>query len=280
MGDALKLRRDDIAVVGALGNQILGLLQPVQPDVDFQPPALLPQVKIPARLLRLHPQGPHLPGIPLQNVAQAHKVALGRLQTAQRLRAPVAVLGNARRLFKHGPAVFTAVREHLGNLALSNQGIPVAPDAGVHEELVNVLEPHGTPCQQVFALARAVEPPRDAHLGQGRRQRPVFIVEHKRHLGHAHRLAVLRARENHVLHFSAAQRFAALLPQHPANRVNHVALAASVGADNGDQPFVEADAHLVGEGLEPVDFHQLQPHCPPPPYPKIWLLSSLFAQSA
>ena len=50
--------------------------------------------------------------------------------------------------------------------------------------------------------------------------------------GHPQRRLSVGAGENHVFHRFAAQLLDALLAHHPADGVDHVALAAAVGADD------------------------------------------------
>src|SRR4029453_9292979 len=61
------------------------------------------------------------------------------------------------------------------------------------------------------------------------------------------RLARVTAGEDHVLHVFAAQGLGALLAKHPGDRVDHVALAATVGTDNGRDPFIEREFGSIRE---------------------------------
>src|SRR5262245_31190122 len=53
------------------------------------------------------------------------------------------------------------------------------------------------------------------------------------------RLPGIAAVEDDVLHLVAAEALRTLLAKHPGDGVGHVALAASVGADDGGDAFVE-----------------------------------------
>ena len=80
-------------------------------------------------------------------------------------------------------------------------------------------------------------------------------------LGHAQRLAVPGAGEDHVLHVGAAERFCALLAEHPAHPVEDVRLAAPVWAHHhGDARARYRQLGAVTEAFEAedVDFFQFQ----------------------
>src|SRR5262249_14715395 len=71
-------------------------------------------------------------------------------------------------------------------------------------------------------------------------------------LGHAAGFAGARTIEDHVEHLLAAQALGGLLAQHPADRIDDVALAAAVRPDDGGDPAVEVELGLVGEAFETV----------------------------
>ena len=67
------------------------------------------------------------------------------------------------------------------------------------------------------------------------------------------------------LHGSAAELLCTLLSQHPAHRVRHIALTASVGADNPGDSVVEFKFYLVRKGLESLQLNSFQKHSLSPP---------------
>jgi hypothetical protein len=77
---------------------------------------------------------------------------------------------------------------------------------------------------QVLALARAVDAPGDLHLGGVGGEGLVEVIERHRDLGHAEAAARRGAVENDVGHLPAAQALGALLPEHPAHRIDDVAI--------------------------------------------------------
>ena len=71
-------------------------------------------------------------------------------------------------------------------------------------------------------------------------------------------LADLRPAEDHVLHLVPPQGPGRLLPQHPANGIGEIGLAAAVGADNGGDGMVKGEHGVVREGFEALQFQCTQ----------------------
>ena len=56
--------------------------------------------------------------------------------------------------------------------------------------------------------------------------------------------------ENHIRHFTAAQRLGGLLAKHPADGVGDIGFAAAVRANDGGDAGLKVQRGLVREGLE------------------------------
>ncbi len=155
------------------------------------------------------------------------------------------------------PAVFRLVGKNLRDVALGQNAVARAPDARAHEKLLDVLEPARRAVQKILAVAVAENPARQRDLVVGdldARRAQIFAVhfaERERHFAHAHRLAAVRAVENHVRHFAAAQRLGRLLAEHPADGIGDVGFAAAVWADDGRDARLKIHRGFVREGLEP-----------------------------
>src|SRR5262249_50044654 len=139
----------------------------------------------------------------------------------------------------------------------------------------------------------AVARPGAAHPAEG-------VVEHELDGGAADRLPFGRAVEDHVVHVLAAQLFRGGLPQHPAHGVDHVGLAAAVGADHAHELAGDGEGGRIEEGLEPEkleggeskggaalsgasekwDFTGSPPPIPWPDRPRSWKLSPIPHPSA
>jgi hypothetical protein len=139
---------------------------------------------------------------------------------------------------------------------LLHDRVAARSDARVAEEVEHVAQPAGHLVDQVLRLPRAVEAASDLDLGEGgvgRRCIAVGVVEGEHDLRHAHRRPRVGAGEDHVLHALAPQATRRLLAHGPAHGVDHVRLAAAVGADDAGDPGLEAEHGLVDEGLEARD---------------------------
>ncbi len=87
----------------------------------------------------------------------------------------------------------------------------------------------------------------------------VGIDEGEGDLGHAERLAIARAGEDHVFHLCAAQGARGLLAEHPTDGVEDVRLAAAIGADDGGHALAgQGELGAVAEGLEAEDLDLLE----------------------
>ena len=76
------------------------------------------------------------------------------------------------------------------------------------------------------------------------------VVEHQFDAGAGHRFTVAGTVENDVLHGFAAQSRGARLAQYPAQRVDDVGFAATVGADDTHELTRQRDMGGIDEGLE------------------------------
>src|SRR4051812_614024 len=80
------------------------------------------------------------------------------------------------------------------------------------------------------------------------------------HFGRAGRAARIAAAEDHVFHAFAAQALGALLAEHPGQRIDDIALAASVRPDDGGDAGIEGELGSVRETLEAGNLQALQSH--------------------
>src|SRR5699024_519566 len=231
------------------------------PEGDLQPFAAAGQLQVGFGLFGLPGQGAH-PAFQLaQDVPQPLQVRLGGGEAVLGLGAAVAVRGDAAGFFKNPPPLAALGGHDLGDAALPDDGIAVPADAGVQQQLVDVLQPAGLAVDGVFAVPRAVVPPPDGDLRRVQVQGVVGVVQRQPDRRIPHGPPPPGAAEDDVLHFAgAAQLAAAGLPQHPADGVGKVAFARAVGPHHpGDAP-AERDPDLVGKTLEALDLQFLQYH--------------------
>jgi hypothetical protein len=199
-------------------------------------------------------QGDDLPFDFLDDVVQAEQIGLGLLQLAQGLPLVGFEFGDAAGLFEDGAPVFRMRTENFVNTALFHQRIGVGPDAGVHKQALDVLEAAGCFVDEILTLAGAEHAAGDGDLVVFRAQHRFAIGQAQADFGHAQRLVGVGAVEDHVLHLGPAQRLGALLAQHPAQGIRHVALAAAVGPHDGRHAGFELQPGFVCETFEANDF--------------------------
>ena len=252
------LRRFCFAELTAAGHRILrglgrvGLdaLERQQPQRDLQHAQLVAQEQVLLCLFRLLFQRADLARQLVVQIADAGQIVLGRGQLALGLLLAVAELGDARRFLEDLAPVLALEGQYLVDTALSDAGIAVPPEAGIHEQLVDVTQAAVLFVQVIFTLARTVIAARDHDLGEFRAKNTLGIVEDERHLGKADRAALRRAAEDDVLHLCAAQRPRGLLAQHPADGVRNIRFARAVRPD--DRRYAAEKPYLgpVGKRLE------------------------------
>ena len=237
------------------------LVQGCHPGGDLHHAKLIPQDQIALGGLGLGLQRPYLHFQLLDLVADAQQVFLRLLQLVLRLFLAVAVAGDAGGLFKDLPAVGALAGDDLRNAALTDDGIAVPPEAGVHQKTVDILQADRLAVDGILALSAAV-------IATGKHDLRAFggedvggVIQDQRDLGKAKGAAFFGAAEDHVLHLAAAQSLAALLAHDPEDRVGNIRFAGAVWPHDGSDVFFKADPGLVREGLEALDLQCFQIQC-------------------
>ena len=143
-------------------------------------------------------------------------------------------------------------------LALTDDGIALAAQAGIHEQLVHVAQAHALLVDVVFALAAAVIPAGDGDLALRPFGADVLgVVEHERHLRQSpsgSRFSVPPKMTSSI--FAPRSDLLRLLAHDPADRVRHVGLAAAVGADDGGDILTEVQYGFIGKALKSLNFER------------------------
>ena len=163
------------------------------------------------------------------------------------------VLEDARSLLHQHAAVLRARLQQRLQGALGDDGVGVAAQAGIVEDVEDVHQAAGAAVDEVLAVAAAVHAAGDDDLVEVERERAVAVVEHEVDFGQAHSLAGAAAGEDDVFHRLAAQLLGALLAEHPQHGVADVRLARAVGAHDNGHPRLELEHGAVCEGLEPLE---------------------------
>ena len=213
-----------------------------------------------ARAIDLTLQRPQLTGNLLIDVAGTGQVLVHRFNLFERTFLATLVFGNAGGLLNEGTALLGAALQNGIELALADDGMRILAQSRIVQDVLNVHQAAWTRVYEVLAFARAVHTTGDSDLVKVDRQHMVRVIEHQRDLGHAHRLARRRAREDDVFHGLAAQLLGALLAQDPQNRVGDVRFSRAVGTDDDGQARLKRHMGAVGKRLEPFEREGLEIH--------------------
>jgi hypothetical protein len=127
---------------------------------------------------------------------------------------------------------------------LSDDAVPLAPEARVHEQLAYILQAYHLAVDKVLALTGTVIPPCDHDLRIIEVEAAVRIIQNERHLGEAHLGALQRPAEYNILHFAAPERPGRLLAHDPQKGVGNIGLSAAVRADDGCDRFLKCQPRL------------------------------------
>ena len=110
-------------------------------------------------------------------VGQPGEVGRHRVELADRLFLALAVLEHARGLFDERPPVLGAGLQDLGELALPDDDVHLAADAGVAQQFLHIHQTATAAVDLVLAAAVAEHPAGDRNLGVLDRQRVVGVVD-------------------------------------------------------------------------------------------------------
>jgi hypothetical protein len=180
---------------------------------------------------------PHL----AEEVTEAQEVAFrGREATLGPLLAPTE-LEDPGGFLDDRPPVGRRRVEHGVELALADDHVLLAADAGVGQQLLHVEQAARHTVELVLGLAGAEQRPCDRHFGELDRQQRRGVVDRERDLGTAERGARRRAGEDDVVHLAAAQCARALRTEHPRDCVDQVRLARAVGTDHDGDAGLELE---------------------------------------
>ena len=203
-----------------------------------------------------------------KNVGQTADVVLRLRQFPLGFGFLMAVFRNSRRVLEHTAALLALAGNHLGNFTLPDDGVTVAPDTRVHEQLVDVLQTNRLAVDEIFAVPRAVVASGNGHFVERTVQfcKIAPIVKGDRHLGISHRTATVRTAENDVFHLTSAQALGRDFTQNPTHGIGNIGFSGPVRADNDRNTLsliggnvhvhaaVKQQSRLVGKGLEALHF--------------------------
>src|SRR5690606_19136312 len=168
------------------------------------------------------------------------------------------IAASADRLFQKQPAIKGMGAEDAVDLPLAHYRHAALSKPRAEEELLDIPQAARLPVDEKLAFARAENAAGDGHLGVRQGQGFVAVVQNQRHLGETQGFPGGGAVEDEVRRPRRPECPVALLAQHPADRVDDVALAAAVRPNDGRDAGAEADLGLVRERLEAQELQGLQ----------------------
>ncbi len=195
-----------------------------------------------------------------QHVLQAQEILIEPRELAFRPFLPTAVLRDPGSLLDVLAALFGAGEEDLFQLTLAHDGMERSADPGLRQELLDVQQPHDLAVDPVLALSATEDRAADLEFGHRHGDLSRRVVDDELHLGHAERGSGWRTGEDDVGHVAAAEGASALLAERPADRIDQVRLARSVGTDDHTDARDELQDGLVRERLEAADLDLTQEH--------------------
>src|SRR6185437_9518251 len=189
----------------------------------------------------------------LAHVAHAVQVLACGLDAAFGLLAAFLVARDARGLFQVHAQLFRVRLDDVGNDALLDDRVTARTQAGAEEQVGDVTPAAAHAVEEIVRLRIAPDHALDRNLVVTRvlaADRAVGIVEDQLDHGLPDRLASGRTGKDHVGQRLATQAAGRALAHHPADRVDDVGLAATVGADDAGEVGREMQHRRIYEGLE------------------------------
>lgn len=189
-------------------------------------------------------------------VVGPEKVLLGRPQLEFGLVPAGVQAGDAGGFLQQGAPLVRAGVHQGGNPALADHRRIAGTGGEVGEQGRDIARAHFAPVDPVRTAAAALDLARDLEFRlvlERNRGEARGVGQGDRHFGKISRSTRHRAGENDVLHLAAAQGLGAGFAHRPAQRVDHVRLAAAVRPNDAGQPWQDVDRGRIGETLEPAD---------------------------
>ena len=197
------------------------------------------------------------------DVVQPFEVGLRRPQPQLRLMPPGVQAGDAAGLLEDAAAVLRLGGDQFADLALADEGGRVGAGRGVGEQQLDVAGPHLLAVDAIGRALTAVDAARHLQhrtVGEGLGRLALGVVDGQLDFGVVARRSVGGAGEDDVVHALAAHGLGRIGPHDPAQTLQHIGLAAAIGADHAGQAGL--DMHLGGfdEGLEAHEPEALELH--------------------
>ena len=236
-----------------LFEQGAGFFNEVGPERNLQRLFFLGQLQKPFCPFCLLPQRLHAVLKLANDILKAQQIFIGAFQLFLRLHLAVAVLADAGGLLKNFPALTAFDRDDFLDSALSDDGIAIPSQTGIHQQLGDVPQANRRFVDSILAFSRTVELSGNGDIIRIDRKLAVGVVDGQRDAGKAGRLAVVGPQKDDILHLLSAQISCGLFSQHPPHRIGDVAFSAAVWSHNSGHSLAEHQLGSVGKGLKALN---------------------------
>ena len=231
-------------------------LQLFHPDSHFHALQFFPQSQVLDGLFRLLPQRLQLQFQFGDLISDSQQIVLRMGKLALCFLFAVTVFGNTRCLFENFTPVSTLQRQDLIDSSLTDIGIALLAQAGVHKQLMDVTQAGRLAVNIKFTVTGAVIPPGNHHFICFIGQFPVAVIQRQSRFGKTYGTPLLGTAENHVFHLRTAKSLGALLAHDPQKCIGNIGFAGTVGTYDGSNITVKTDQGLIGKGLETLNFQR------------------------
>ncbi len=195
-----------------------------------------------------------------EEILQSGEIALGRGESTLGLLLATSVLEDPCSLLDDRPSLLRSCIEDRVDLSLRDDHVLLSTDTAVRQQILDVEEPTRHTIERVLAVAGAEQGPGDGDLVELDREHPRRVVDGETDLGASERRPLCRAGEDDIVHLLGSDGGRGLGAEDPSDRVDHVGLAAAIGADDDGDAGFEVECCRIGEGLEALHRESFQIH--------------------
>ena len=190
----------------------------------------------------------------IDEILEPVEIVLCSQQGSETLSLPEPVLRDTGRLFKNYTPVGIGRLQKNVDFSLLEDRVGGRSEAGIQEEILDVLEATAVLVDEIFALTASKQPSGDGNLREVDVEIPLCIIEDDSDLGVAQRLAILGSTEDDVHHLSPPQTLGRLAAKNPLEGIDDIGLSAAIGTDNSGYTRFEIEARSVSERFEAYEF--------------------------
>src|SRR6185437_9613441 len=187
------------------------------------------------------------------HVVETAHVCFGGAQTKFGFVAALMQACDACRFFQNGAPVERLLADEHADLALPHEGGGACAGRCIGKEYLHVALAHVATVDAIDRPGFALDPARNFDgvvFVISRARRTVRIVDEQSHLGDIACGTTRGAREDHVVHFAAANGSGARFAHHPAQRIEQIRFAATIRPDHGGETGFDEQFRRLHERFE------------------------------